>query len=111
MILYLIATFALDSRSTELIIIFFLCVVQKPREQVADAEALFDITNTLVTSVKAYNNDGLTPSDFVSCLLRDFGKEGGPSSSRNEQSGSIRWEDIGQVVSVVFSSAPGCRTM
>ena len=64
-----------------------------------------------MTSVKAYNNDGLTPSDFVSCLLRDFGKEGGPSSNRNEQSGSIRWEDIGQVVSVVFSSAPGCRTM
>ncbi|KAL1550018.1 non-structural maintenance of chromosomes element 4 A-like [Salvia divinorum] len=86
-------------------------LVQKPREQVADAEALFDITNTLVTSVKAYNNDGLTPSDFVSCLLRDFGQEGGPSSNQNEQSGLIRWEDIGQVVSVVFSSAPGCCTM
>ncbi|KAG6427033.1 hypothetical protein SASPL_111272 [Salvia splendens] len=86
-------------------------LVQKPREQVADAEALFDITNTLVTSVKAYNNDGLTPSDCVSCLLRDFGKEGGPSSNRNEQSGPIRWEDIGEVVSVVFSSAPRCRTM
>lgn len=88
----------------------FLYVVQKPREQVADAEALFDITNTLVTSVKAYNSDGLTPSDFVGCLLRDFGQEGGPSSNQNELR-SIRWGDIGQVVSVVFRSAPGCRTM
>ncbi|KAK6124621.1 hypothetical protein DH2020_041635 [Rehmannia glutinosa] len=59
-------------------------LVQKPREQVADAEALFDITNTLVSSVKAYNNEGVTPSDFVSCLLRDFGQEGGPNSSQDE---------------------------
>ncbi|CAA2974441.1 non-structural maintenance of chromosomes element 4 homolog A-like isoform X2, partial [Olea europaea subsp. europaea] len=50
-------------------------LVTKPREQVADAEALFDITNTLVTSVKAYTNEGVTPSDFVTCLLRDFGQQ------------------------------------
>ncbi|KAG6411452.1 hypothetical protein SASPL_129534 [Salvia splendens] len=86
-------------------------LVQNPREQVVDAEALFDITNTLVTSVKAYNSDGLTPSEFVSCILRDFGKEGGPCSYRNELRSSIRWEDIGEAVSVVFRSAPGCRTM
>lgn len=89
----------------------FLCLVQKPREQIADAEALFDITNTLVGSVKAFNIDGVTPSDFVSCLLRDFGQEGGQSNSQNELRSSIRWEDIGQVVSHVFRSAPGCRTM
>ncbi|KAI3471541.1 hypothetical protein Pfo_028191 [Paulownia fortunei] len=86
-------------------------LVQKPREQVADAEALFDITNTLVTSVKAYNNEGMTPSDFVSCLLRDFGQEGGPSSSQDEARSLIRWKDIGQVVSHVFRSASGCCTM
>lgn len=86
-------------------------LVQKPREQIADAEALFDITNTLVGSVKAFNIDGVTPSDFVSCLLRDFGQEGGQSNSQNELRSSIRWEDIGQVVSHVFRSAPGCRTM
>ncbi|KAK4404938.1 Non-structural maintenance of chromosomes element 4A [Sesamum angolense] len=86
-------------------------LVQKPREQVADAEALFDITNTLVTSVKAYNNEGVTPSDFVSCLLRDFGQLGGPSSSQDEARSLVRWIDIGQVVSHVFRSAPGCCTM
>lgn len=89
----------------------FLCLVQKPREQITDAEALFDITNTLMVSVKAYNNDGVTPSDFVSCLLRDFGQEGGQSNSQNELRSLIRWEDIGQAVSHVFRSAPGCRTM
>ncbi|KAK6149211.1 hypothetical protein DH2020_016736 [Rehmannia glutinosa] len=86
-------------------------LVQKPREQVADAEALFDITNTLVSSVKAYNNEGVTPSDFVSCLLRDFGQEGGPNSSQDESRSLIRWKDIGRVVSHVFRSAPGCCTM
>ncbi|GER52475.1 non-structural maintenance of chromosome element [Striga asiatica] len=86
-------------------------LVQKPREQVADAEALFDITNTLVTSVKAFNNEGVTPSDFVSCLLREFTQDGRPSSSQNEGRSLICWKDIGQVVSHVFRSAPGCCTM
>ncbi|KAL3627519.1 hypothetical protein CASFOL_028882 [Castilleja foliolosa] len=86
-------------------------LVQNPREQVADAEALFDITNTLVTSVKAYNNEGLTPAEFVSCLLRDFGPGGGTSSSQDEATSLIRWKDIGRTVSHVFRGAPGCLTM
>ncbi|PSR84549.1 Non-structural maintenance of chromosomes element 4 B like [Actinidia chinensis var. chinensis] len=52
-------------------------LVQKPREQVADAEALLDITSTLVSSVKGHSKDGITPSDFVNCLMRDFGRHGG----------------------------------
>ncbi|KAL6506006.1 hypothetical protein OROHE_022725 [Orobanche hederae] len=86
-------------------------LVQKPREQVADAEALFDITNTLVTSVKAYNNEGVTPTDFVSCLLSEFGQGGGLSSSQDEAGRLIRWKDIGQIVSYAFRSARGCTTM
>ncbi|KAK4481733.1 hypothetical protein RD792_012642 [Penstemon davidsonii] len=85
--------------------------VTKPREQVADAEALFDITSTLVSSVKALSNDGVTPSDFVSCLLRDFGQQSGASSSQDEARGLIRWKDIGKTVSHVFRGAPGCCTM
>ncbi|XP_059295829.1 non-structural maintenance of chromosomes element 4 homolog A [Lycium ferocissimum] len=85
--------------------------VQKPREQVADAEALLDITNTLVTTVKAHSNGGVTPSDFVSCLLRDFGQEGGSSSRTEEDGSSIHWKDVGRAVSHVFRVAPGCCTM
>lgn len=86
-------------------------LVQKPREQVADAEALLDITNTLVTSVKAQNNEGITVPDFVSCLLRDFGQNGGPSSSAENGRTLIDWRSIGVVVSHAFRSSPGCSTM
>ncbi|KAL3632245.1 hypothetical protein CASFOL_025229 [Castilleja foliolosa] len=70
-------------------------LVQNPREQVADAEALFDITNTLVTSVTHW----------------DFGLGGGTSSSQDEATSLIRWKDIGRTVSHVFRGAPGCLTM
>lgn len=85
--------------------------VQKPREQVADAEALLDITNTLVTSVRAQCHEGLTPVDFINCLLKDFRQQGGPSTSCDGSSSSIRWKDIGLAVSHIFSIAPGCSTM
>ncbi|KAI7998727.1 hypothetical protein LOK49_LG10G02987 [Camellia lanceoleosa] len=86
-------------------------LVQKPREQVADAEALLNITNTLVTSVKAHSKEGITPSDFVNCLLRDFGRQGGASTSTEDGRNSIPWKDVGLAVSHVFMKAPGCCTM
>ncbi|KAK9289607.1 hypothetical protein L1049_007764 [Liquidambar formosana] len=86
-------------------------LVQKPREQVADAETLLDITNTLVTSVKAHNIDGLTPSDFVNCLLRDFAQQGGLSGSTEDGRNSIAWKDVGFAVSHVFTRGPSCCTM
>ncbi|MCD7456515.1 hypothetical protein HAX54_031953, partial [Datura stramonium] len=85
--------------------------VQKPREQVADAEALLDITNTLVTTVKAHSNGGVTPSDFISCLLRDFGQEDGSSRRTEEDGNFVHWNDVGRAVSHVFRGAPGCCTM
>ncbi|MFS8002206.1 putative non-structural maintenance of chromosome element 4, Nse4/EID family [Helianthus anomalus] len=81
-------------------------LVQKPREQVADAEALLDITNTLMTSVKAQGSEGLTAADFVSCLLKNFGQIGG-DDVRN----SVKWKDIGTTVSHVFRNGDGCCTM
>lgn len=86
-------------------------LVKKPREQVADAEALLDITSTLVTSVRAHSNEGLTPSDFVSCLLRDFGERVGSSSSTDLGGNPVCWKDIGLAVSSVFKNASGCSTM
>ena len=105
-------------KETNILILFFslslfsiLFSVQKPREQVADAEALLDITNTLVTSVKAHGNEGITPSDFVSCLLQEFGQNPGVSTSAEDAGNSIVWKDIGLVVSHIFKRASGCCTM
>lgn len=86
-------------------------LVQKPREQVADAEALLDITNTLMTSVKAQTSEGVTAADFVSCLLKDFGRLGGGSDGAEETRNSIRWKEIGFTVSYVFLKGDGCCTM
>ncbi|EPS69963.1 hypothetical protein M569_04797, partial [Genlisea aurea] len=84
-------------------------LVQKPREQVADAEALYGIANTLVTSVKAHSDDGMTPMDFVSCILRDFSRQCGASSSQIPA--SVCWKDIGNAVIHMFKNAPTCSTM
>ncbi|KAH1120453.1 hypothetical protein J1N35_003613 [Gossypium stocksii] len=82
-------------------------IVLKPREQIADAEALLDITNTLLTSVKATNGDGITISDFVDSLVRDFGKQ----SSRPDGRTLIDWKKIGIEYSDASRSSRGCRTM
>ncbi|MQL80183.1 hypothetical protein Taro_012632 [Colocasia esculenta] len=81
--------------------------VQKPREQVADAEALLDIANTLVTSVRSQSNDGLTPSDFVTAMLQNFGQQLGTIAEGTH----IRWRDVGLAVSHAFRRVPGCCTM
>ncbi|KAE8731171.1 Non-structural maintenance of chromosomes element 4-like protein B [Hibiscus syriacus] len=81
--------------------------VQRPREQIADAEALLDITNTLLTSVKATNGDGITVTDFINSLLTDFAKQ----SSRQDGGTSIDWKKIGNEVSHVSRISRGCRTM
>ncbi|XP_062005465.1 non-structural maintenance of chromosomes element 4 homolog A-like [Rosa rugosa] len=80
-------------------------LVTKPREQVADAEALLDIASTLMTSVLAHNKEGITASCFVNCILSDFRKPSGNGSS------SISWRDIGNAVSHVFQRSPRCCTM
>ncbi|KAM7271132.1 hypothetical protein ACFE04_030346 [Oxalis oulophora] len=85
--------------------------VKKPREQVADAEALLDITTFLVTSIREQNSEGISISDFVSCIFRDFGQHGGSISSHAQVNNSINWKNIGVAVSDSFRSSSGCRTM
>lgn len=83
--------------------------VQRPREQVADAEALLEISNTLITAVKSYSNDGFTPTDFVSRLIHEFG-----NADRRRMENDrvlINWKDIGVLVAPIFRKAHGCCTM
>ncbi|XP_074591550.1 non-structural maintenance of chromosomes element 4 homolog A-like isoform X2 [Curcuma longa] len=82
-------------------------LVQKPREQVADAEALLDITSTLVTSVKSQANEGVTPSDFVNALLKKYGEVTGGGNIGN----TIQWSDLGRNVAHICRNAFGCSTM
>ncbi|GAU23417.1 hypothetical protein TSUD_331150 [Trifolium subterraneum] len=85
--------------------------VTTTREQVADAQALLDITKSLGVSVKAHSSGGLTPSAFVTHILEKFGQRGGTSSSRKNSRNSIAWNDIGVAVSSAFGGAYGCSTV
>ncbi|KAI3908409.1 hypothetical protein MKW92_046803 [Papaver armeniacum] len=85
-------------------------MVTKPREQVADAEALLGIVNTLVTAVKAQNSDGITPNDFITFLLQNFGKRNGGVGAEQARL-SFGWKDLGLEVCHIFMKVPGCCTM
>jgi hypothetical protein len=45
----------------------FSLAVQRPRGQIADAEALFALqfASTFVTSVRSLSSEGIVPSDFI----------------------------------------------
>ncbi|KAL8142903.1 hypothetical protein V2J09_015935 [Rumex salicifolius] len=85
--------------------------VHKPREQVADAEALLDITNNLLTTVKAHKSEGVTPGDFINLLVRDFGQQDIANGSAEGSGYTILWKELGLAVSHVLKRAPGCCTM
>ncbi|RLM80635.1 hypothetical protein C2845_PM12G05580 [Panicum miliaceum] len=82
-------------------------LVQRPREQIADAEALLDIASTLVTSVRSQSSEGITPSDFITALLKKFGQQG----TSDDDAALLRWDDLGLSVSHAFRPVPGCCTM
>ncbi|CAM0910006.1 unnamed protein product [Alopecurus aequalis] len=82
-------------------------LVQKPREQIADAEALLDIATSLAASVRSQSALGITPSDLVAALLKKFGTQ----ADANGEGASLSWGDVGLATSHVFMSVPGCCTM
>jgi len=91
---------------------FCLISVTKPREQVADAKALLEIAQSLVMSVRTTANGGITPSDFVTHILRKFGGQFGRNNSTQDcRRNSVAWNDIGVAVSDVFRPGYGCCTM
>ncbi|KAJ6704713.1 hypothetical protein OIU79_009596 [Salix purpurea] len=85
--------------------------VQKPREQVADAEALLGLANTLVSSVKSQSNEGITPADFMSHLTKEFGQQTRSLDNDEDAPVSIRWKDLGLLVSPIFRRCTGVSSM
>ncbi|ERN00857.1 hypothetical protein AMTRI_Chr03g45670 [Amborella trichopoda] len=83
--------------------------VEKPREQVADAEALLDIANTLLLSVKSQNSEGVTPSDFITKVIKKFGKKTLVKGASDYD--SLSWVEFGHAVSHIFRAAPSACTM
>ncbi|KAJ1702535.1 hypothetical protein LUZ63_002314 [Rhynchospora breviuscula] len=82
--------------------------VQRPREQVSDAETLLDIVTSLVTSARSLRN-GPTPSDFVDGLLRKFGVPRNYNSTKYLSKAS--WARIGMSASQIFMRGHGYCTM
>ncbi|KAL4334477.1 hypothetical protein GQ457_07G043550 [Hibiscus cannabinus] len=85
--------------------------VSKPREQVADAEALLDLANTLATSIKSISNEGISLADFINCLIREFGKSNRNLETQENEQILIDWKDIGMAVSPLLRTCKGICTM
>ncbi|XP_023751578.1 non-structural maintenance of chromosomes element 4 homolog A [Lactuca sativa] len=84
-------------------------LVNKPREQVSDAEALRDLANTLVASIRVHSTGSVTPSLFVSSLISQFGKK---ESTEITETAQIQWKDIGLHAShPLFMTFQGSCTM
>lgn len=85
--------------------------VQKPREQMADGEALLDLAKIVKSSAKSYTSEGVTPSDFISSLLRKYSKTEERQGTSQPALNSIFLKEIGFSVSPVFKKFQGCCTM
>jgi hypothetical protein len=59
-------------------------LVKRIGGQFANAEALLDLADVLVSSTKAENRDGPTSSEFVTSLLRKFGARATPLNDPDE---------------------------
>jgi len=89
-------------------------LVQRPREQVADAETLFDLTSTLLATVKrSQNSDSATPVDFISGILRNYSDQacGSRPLEGNDDQTQISWRNLGLLAASVFQDAAGTCTM
>ncbi|KAL1808678.1 hypothetical protein ACET3Z_025668 [Daucus carota] len=84
--------------------------VKKPREQVADAETLLNLTSTLMTAVKQHTTGGVTHSEFIACLMRNFAKHQ-KSETSDSSKNLLSWREIGLFVSPLFQNVRGCSTM
>jgi len=92
------------------LVILSLFAVQKPREQIADAEAVMNLTNSFLGSVKASNRKtGTSPAAYVGAILATFGKR--TASTDDEAPVEIDWGKLGLAAIGFFREAPGVATM
>ncbi|CAH2036380.1 unnamed protein product [Thlaspi arvense] len=85
--------------------------VQKPREQIADAEAFLDIANTIMSSVKSQSASGVSPAEFVNALVNGFGQASLGIDADETAPVSLKWKDLGLAVCSTVLVSCGCSTM
>ncbi|XP_024156344.1 non-structural maintenance of chromosomes element 4 homolog A [Rosa chinensis] len=85
--------------------------VQLPREQVSDAQALLDVTKTVVAPIMSHHNGETTTSDFITSLISNFGQVYRSSVNEDDAHVSLNWKDIGLSVPPTLKRAFGCCTM
>lgn len=101
--------FDFDSRMVSLII-YPRLAVQKPREQIADAEAVMNLTSNFLGSVKgSMRKNGTSPAAFISALLGTFGNRA--VAADDEAVLEVDWGKLGLAVSGFLREAPGVCTM
>uniref|UniRef100_UPI001CB9ABF1 non-structural maintenance of chromosomes element 4 homolog A-like n=1 Tax=Erigeron canadensis TaxID=72917 RepID=UPI001CB9ABF1 len=83
-------------------------LVTKPRELVSDAEALRDLSHTLVSSIKVQSLGSVTPSVFVSSLVDAYAKK--KRRIGTAQHVQILWKNIGLDVSPLLKIFRGSAT-
>lgn len=84
--------------------------VKKPREQIADAEAVLDVTRCFVDCLKgARRKTGVSPATFVGHIIRRFSLA---TADRNDDApAAIDWGRLGIAGCGFFNVAPGLGTM
>ncbi|KAG0584307.1 hypothetical protein KC19_3G201300 [Ceratodon purpureus] len=84
--------------------------VRKPREQIADAEAVLGVTRHFVECMKdARRKGGVSPATFVGHIIRGFSV---PTTDRNDDAPYvIDWGKLGIAGCGIFNFAPGLSTM
>ncbi|MCO5564325.1 hypothetical protein L7F22_017985 [Adiantum nelumboides] len=84
-------------------------LVHRPREQIADAEALLDITEAFLNSVKdSRQGNAVKAGDLVSTIIKNFRQ---PANLDDTEITILDWNALGSEATCIFHDAPGLQTM